>query len=137
MFLDDKAFGYLERLLVTFIIYQNFIVFLHFDIQNTRRKSYCISAQYGPLWIHENFNTFCSCWLFVLTHLYLVVHGNMLLLDFGVDRFWGLLSYLLFMFYKEFQGDCNTTLMPSFQNPLAALIFHENWEKLKYPAIEY
>ena len=50
----------------------------------------------------------------------------MLLLDFGVDRFWGLLSYLLFTFYKELQGDCNTTLMPSFQNPLAALIFHEN-----------
>lgn len=53
---------------------------------------------------------------------YILGFINMLPLDFVVDRFWGLLSYLLFLFYEEFQGDSNTTVMLSFQKPLAAVI---------------
>eukprot|EP00924_Labyrinthula_sp_SR-Ha-C_P002541 maker-scaffold_144-snap-gene-0.6-mRNA-1 protein AED:0.46 eAED:0.48 QI:0/0/0/1/0/0/5/0/183 len=42
MRLDDEAFGYLKRVIVTPAVYPRLIEFLHFDIQSTGQKSHCV-----------------------------------------------------------------------------------------------
>eukprot|EP00924_Labyrinthula_sp_SR-Ha-C_P012752 maker-scaffold_151-snap-gene-0.6-mRNA-1 protein AED:0.43 eAED:0.45 QI:0/0/0/1/0/0/7/0/226 len=42
MRLDDEAFGYLKRVIVTPAVYPRLIEFLHFDIQSTWQKSHCV-----------------------------------------------------------------------------------------------
>ena len=46
--LDDEAFGYLERVIVTPAVYPRFIEFLHFDIQSTGQKSHRVNTRRGP-----------------------------------------------------------------------------------------
>ena len=38
--LDDEAFGYLKRVIVTPAVYPRLVEFLHFDIQSTGQKSH-------------------------------------------------------------------------------------------------
>ena len=40
---DDEAFGYLKRVIVTPAVYPRLVEFLHFDIQSTGQKSHCVS----------------------------------------------------------------------------------------------
>ena len=48
--LDDEAFGYLKRVIVTPAVYPRFIEFHHFDIQSTGQKSHCVNNDY----VHRN-----------------------------------------------------------------------------------
>ncbi|PHT26546.1 Regulator of rDNA transcription protein 15 [Capsicum baccatum] len=48
--LDDKAFGYLKRVIVTPAVYPSLVEFLQFDIQSTGQKSYCVNIR----WDHCN-----------------------------------------------------------------------------------
>ena len=48
--LDDEAFGYLKRVIVTPAVYPRLVEFLHFDIQSTGQKSHCVKI----LWDHHN-----------------------------------------------------------------------------------
>ena len=41
--LDDEAFGYLKRVIVTPAVYPRLVEFLHFDIQSTGQKSHCVN----------------------------------------------------------------------------------------------
>ncbi|KAJ9129124.1 hypothetical protein P3X46_034098 [Hevea brasiliensis] len=43
--LDDEAFGYLKRVIVTPAVYPRLVEFLHFDIQSTGQKSHCVSIR--------------------------------------------------------------------------------------------
>ncbi|CAF2106855.1 unnamed protein product [Brassica napus] len=43
--LNDKAFGYLKRVIVTPAVYPRLVEFLHFDIQSTGLKSHCDSIR--------------------------------------------------------------------------------------------
>jgi hypothetical protein len=45
--LDDEAFGYLKRVIVTPAVYPRLVEFLHFDIQSTGQKSHCVSTVPG------------------------------------------------------------------------------------------
>ncbi len=40
--LDDEAFGYLKRVIVTPAVYPRFLESLHFDILSTGQKSLCV-----------------------------------------------------------------------------------------------
>ena len=42
MRVDDEAFGYLKRVIVTPAVYPRLFEFLHFDIQSTGQKSHCV-----------------------------------------------------------------------------------------------
>ncbi|KAL7480654.1 hypothetical protein ACHAW6_006329 [Cyclotella cf. meneghiniana] len=42
--LDDKAFGYHKRVMVTPTIYPSLVEFLHFDIQIAGQKSHCANT---------------------------------------------------------------------------------------------
>ncbi|KAL0642052.1 hypothetical protein Bca4012_102691 [Brassica carinata] len=44
-YLDDEAFGYLKRVIVTPAVYPRLVEFLHFDIQSTGQKSHCVSIR--------------------------------------------------------------------------------------------
>ena len=43
--LNDKAFGYLKRVIVTPAVYPRLVEFLHFDIQSTGQKSHCVNTR--------------------------------------------------------------------------------------------
>jgi hypothetical protein len=43
---DDEAFGYLKRVIVTPAVYPRLVEFLHFDIQSTGQKSHCVNIGY-------------------------------------------------------------------------------------------
>ena len=43
--LDDEAFGYLKRVIVTPAVYPRLVEFLHFDIQSTGQKSHCVKIE--------------------------------------------------------------------------------------------
>ena len=45
--LDDEAFGYLKRVIVTPAVYPRLVEFLHFDIQSTGQKSHCVRTDFG------------------------------------------------------------------------------------------
>ena len=45
--LDDEAFGYLKRVIVTPAVYPSLVEFLHFDIQSTGQKSHCVNTGCG------------------------------------------------------------------------------------------
>ena len=45
--LDDEAFGYLKRVIVTPAVYPRLVEFLHFDIQSTGQKSLCVNTFSG------------------------------------------------------------------------------------------
>ena len=45
--LDDEAFGYLKRVIVTPAVYPRLVEFLHFDIQSTGQKSHCANTVSG------------------------------------------------------------------------------------------
>ncbi|KAL7503264.1 hypothetical protein ACHAXN_003520 [Cyclotella atomus] len=45
--LDDEAFGYLKRVIVTPAVYPRLVEFLHFDIQSTGQKSHCVNTVSG------------------------------------------------------------------------------------------
>ncbi|WZY93871.1 hypothetical protein YC2023_066200 [Brassica napus] len=45
---DDEAFGYLKRVIVTPAVYPRLGEFLHFDIQSTGQKSHCSRSQSIP-----------------------------------------------------------------------------------------
>ncbi|KAL0745291.1 hypothetical protein Bca101_102220 [Brassica carinata] len=42
---NDEAFGYLKRVIVTPAAYPRLVEFLHFDIQSTGQKSHCVSIR--------------------------------------------------------------------------------------------
>ena len=42
--LDDEAFGYLKRVIVTPAVYPRLVEFLHFDIQSTGQKSHRVNT---------------------------------------------------------------------------------------------
>ena len=42
---DDEAFGYLKRVIVTPTVYPHLLEFLHSDIRRNGQKSHCISTQ--------------------------------------------------------------------------------------------
>ena len=42
--LNDEAFGYLKRVIVTPAIYPRLFEFHHFDIQSTGQKSHCVNT---------------------------------------------------------------------------------------------
>eukprot|EP00824_Muranothrix_gubernata_P019834 TRINITY_DN3_c0_g1_i11.p1 TRINITY_DN3_c0_g1~~TRINITY_DN3_c0_g1_i11.p1 ORF type:complete len:336 (-),score=-22.95 TRINITY_DN3_c0_g1_i11:93-1100(-) len=46
--LDDEAFGYLKRVIVTPAVYPRLVEFLHFDIQSTGQKSHRVNTHHGP-----------------------------------------------------------------------------------------
>src|ERR1700722_19165568 len=46
--LDDEAFGYLKRVIVTPAVYPRLVEFLHFDIQSTGQKSHCVNTELRP-----------------------------------------------------------------------------------------
>ena len=46
--LDDEAFGYLKRVIVTPAVYPRLVEFLHFDIQSTGQKSHCVNTTFWP-----------------------------------------------------------------------------------------
>jgi hypothetical protein len=46
--LDDEAFGYLKRVIVTPAVYPRLVEFLHFDIQSTGQKSHCVYTELWP-----------------------------------------------------------------------------------------
>ena len=46
--LDDEAFDYLNRVIVTLVIYPRLVEFLHFDIQNTGLDYSVCSKFLGP-----------------------------------------------------------------------------------------
>ena len=43
--LDDEAFGYLKRVIVTPAVDSRLVEFLHFDIQSTGQKSHCVCVE--------------------------------------------------------------------------------------------
>ncbi|RIB04694.1 hypothetical protein C2G38_1988038, partial [Gigaspora rosea] len=45
---NDKAFGYLKRVIVTPAVYLCLVEFLHFDIQSTGQKSHCVNTTFWP-----------------------------------------------------------------------------------------
>src|ERR1700733_13182968 len=45
---DDEAFGYLKRVIVTPAVYPRLVEFLHFDIQSTGQKSHCVNTTFWP-----------------------------------------------------------------------------------------
>src|ERR1700722_8768815 len=46
--LDDEAYGYLKRVIVTPAVYPRLVEFLHFDIQSTGQKSHCVNTAFQP-----------------------------------------------------------------------------------------
>ena len=44
--IDDEAFGYLKRVIVTPAVYPRLVEFLHFDIQSTGQKSHCVNITF-------------------------------------------------------------------------------------------
>ncbi|KAI8115052.1 hypothetical protein CVS40_12697 [Lucilia cuprina] len=42
--INDEAFGYLKRVIVTPAVYPRLLEFLHFDIQSTGQKSHCVNT---------------------------------------------------------------------------------------------
>ena len=46
--LDDEAFGYLKRVIVTPAVYPRLVEFLHFDIQSTGQKSQSVNIALRP-----------------------------------------------------------------------------------------
>ena len=60
--LDDEAFGYLERVIVTPAVYPRFIEFLHFDIQSTGQKSHRINIAFAMLCFILFYFFFLSPW---------------------------------------------------------------------------
>ena len=46
--LDDEAFGYLKRVIVTPAVYPRLFEFHHFDIQSTGQKSHCVNIDLRP-----------------------------------------------------------------------------------------
>ncbi|KAK7375680.1 hypothetical protein VNO78_35418 [Psophocarpus tetragonolobus] len=43
--INDEAFGYLKRVIVTPAVYPRLVEFLHFDIQSTGQKSHCVNIR--------------------------------------------------------------------------------------------
>ncbi|KAF1839850.1 hypothetical protein K460DRAFT_297773, partial [Cucurbitaria berberidis CBS 394.84] len=43
---NNKAFGYLKRVIVTPAVYPRLVEFLRFDIQSTRQKSHCVNTTF-------------------------------------------------------------------------------------------
>jgi len=41
--LNDEAFGYLKRVIVTPAVYPRLVESLHFNIQSTEQKSHCVN----------------------------------------------------------------------------------------------
>ena len=60
--LDDEAFGYLERVIVTPAVYPRFIEFLHFDIQSTGQKAHRINIAFAMLCFILFYFFFLSPW---------------------------------------------------------------------------
>lgn len=46
---DDEAFGYLKRVIVTPAVYPRLVESLHFDIQSTGQKSHCVNTARRPI----------------------------------------------------------------------------------------
>src|SRR5580698_7316911 len=45
---DDEAFGYLKRVIVTPAVYPRLVESFHFDIQSTGQKSHCVNTTFWP-----------------------------------------------------------------------------------------